>query len=340
MDELKKRLAKIITSYSYNDKPITAGELNAVGAMAALLKDAINPNLVQTSEGVPALVHGGPFANIAHGTSSILAAMIGRGFADYFVTEAGFGSDLGAEKFINIVSRHGIKPDAIVLVVSIKALRWHGGGDISKKSIRAVKKGLKNLEKHVENISMFGIPFIVALNKFKGDGENEIKIVEKFCMENDIPFAVAEPYEHGGEGCIELAGKLVDILNNRKTKLKYLYSLEEGVKEKIERIATSIYGAGRVVYSVAAEDDIRIIDKLELNELPICMAKTPYSLSDDPSLRGRPRNFKITIKEIRISAGAGFLVPITGKITTMPGLPKHPNAVKIDVDKNGRIIGI
>lgn len=340
MNELKRKLAGIITSYSYDDKPVTAGELNAVGAMAALLKDAINPNLVQTSEGVPALVHGGPFANIAHGTSSIVSAMMGTGFADYLVTEAGFGSDLGAEKFINIVGRYGIKPDAVVIVVSIKALRWHGGGEISKKSVRAVRKGLKNLEKHVENISIFGIPFIIALNKFRGDSEEEIKVVEDFCSKNDIPFAVAEPYNRGGEGCMELAGKLVDLIYNKKARPKYLYSLNEGVKEKIEKIATTIYGAARVVYSVTAEDDIRIIDKLGLNKLPICMAKTPYSLSDDATLRGRPKNFKITIKEIRISAGAGFLVPITGKITTMPGLPKHPNAIKIDVDKDGRIKGI
>ena len=342
MKELKERLARVIAAYSYDEKPITAERLNAVGAMAALLKDAIKPNIVQTTEGIAAFVHGGPFANIAHGTSSIVSTMIGLKLADYFVTEAGFGTDLGAEKFFNIVGRHGIKPDAVVLVVSIRALKWHGGMNMEdikkgKKNMRALKKGLANLAKHMENIEMFGLPMVIALNRFPTDREEEIKVVEEFC---DVPFAVADVYEEGGEGGIELAGKVVSTLYNQKPKFKFLYPLDISVKEKIEAIARNIYGASKVVYSITAEDDIRIINKLELGDLPICMAKTPYSLSDTPSLRGRPKNFKVTVKEIRISAGAGFLVPITGKITTMPGLPARPAAARIDVDEKGRITGI
>ena len=345
MKELKERLSKIIVAYSYDEKPITASQLNAVGAMAALLKDAIKPNLVQTTEHVPAFVHGGPFANIAHGTSSLIATKLGLKLADYFVTEAGFGTDLGAEKFFNIVCRYGIKPSVVVLVVSLKALKWHGGMNLEdakkgKKSLKALKKGLKNLEKHIENIQLFGLPLVITLNKFPNDGDEEIEVVEKFAEKLGLPFAVAEVYSRGGEGGIELAGKIVDTLYNQKPKFRFLYELDMSVKEKIETIARKIYGAGKIVYSLTAEDDLRIINKLELHTLPICMAKTPYSLSDDSSLRGKPEGFKITIKEIRISAGAGFLVPITGKITTMPGLPAKPAAEKIDVDEKGRIIGI
>jgi len=343
MRELKEKLARVIAAYSYDEEPITAEKLNAVGAMAALLKDAIKPNLVQTTEGVAAFVHGGPFANIAHGTSSIISTLMGLKLADYFVTEAGFGTDLGAEKFFNIVGRYGIKPDAVMLVVSIRALKWHGGMSMEeikkgKRNMRTLKKGLANLAKHIENIEMHGLPFIIALNRFSTDKEEEIKVVEEFCK--DIPFAVADVYEEGGEGGIELAGKVVSTLYNKKPKFKFLYPLEIPVKDKIEIIARNVYGAGKVVYSITAEDDIRIINKLGLDMLPICMAKTSYSLSDDPSIRGRPTNFKITVKEIRISAGAGFLVPITGKITTMPGLPARPAAVRIDVDEKGRITGI
>ena len=343
IDDLKKRLARIIAAYTYDEKPIYAKDLKAVGAMAALLKDALMPNLVQTIEETPAFVHGGPFANIAHGTSSILAAKMGMKYANYFVTEAGFGTDLGAEKFFDIVSRYGILPHAVILVVSLKALKWHGGMDLkdakSRRNVRALKKGLHNLEKHIENIRIFGLPLMVVLNKFKNDDEGEIKVIEKYCNDNGIPFAVATPYDDGGEGCIEAAGKLISLIYKEKARFNPLYPLDMPVKEKIETIAKRIYGAARVVYSVAAEDDIRIIKKIGLENLPICMAKTPYSLSDDSSLRGRPTGFKITIKEIRISAGAGFLVPITGKITTMPGLPLHPNAEKIDV-KDGEIVGL
>ena len=343
IDELKKKLGKIIVAYTYDEEPITASDLNAVGAMALLLKDAIKPNLVQTVEHVPAFVHGGPFANIAHGTNSILATLMALRLADYVVTEAGFGTDLGAEKFFDIVCRHGIKPDIAVLVVSIRSLKVHGGmaSKNAKKGARgmeALKKGLQNLAKHLENLATFGIPVVVALNKFPNDRDEEIDVVEKFC--NGLPFAVAEVWEKGGEGGIELAGKVIDTLYNKKANFKYLYRLDAPVKEKIETIAKKMYGAGKVVYTLAAEDDIRIIYKLGLERLPICMAKTPYSLTDDPKIYGRPKNFKITIKEIRISAGAGFLVPITGKITTMPGLPAHPTAEKMDISNEGKISGL
>jgi len=343
IDELKKKLGKIIVAYTYDEEPITASDLNAVGAMALLLKDAIKPNLVQTVEHVPAFVHGGPFANIAHGTNSILATLMALRLADYVVTEAGFGTDLGAEKFFDIVCRHGIEPDIAVLVVSIRSLKVHGGmaSKNAKKGARgmeALKKGLQNLAKHLENLATFGIPVVVALNKFPNDRDEEIDVVEKFC--NGLPFAVAEVWEKGGEGGIELAGKVIDTLYNKKANFKYLYKLDMPVKEKIETIAKKMYGAGKVVYTLAAEDDIRIIYKLGLERLPICMAKTPYSLTDDPKIYGRPKNFKITIKEIRISAGAGFLVPITGKITTMPGLPAHPTAEKMDISNEGKISGL
>ena len=343
IDELKKKLGKIIVAYTYDEEPITASDLNAVGAMALLLKDAIKPNLVQTVEHVPAFVHGGPFANIAHGTNSILATLMALRLADYVVTEAGFGTDLGAEKFFDIVCRHGIKPDVAVLVVSIRSLKVHGGmpSKNAKKGARgmeALKKGLQNLAKHLENLATFGIPVVVALNKFPNDRAEEIDVVEKFC--NGLPFAVAEVWGKGGDGGIELAGKVIDTLYNKKANFKYLYKLDMPVKEKIETIAKKMYGAGKVVYTLAAEDDIRIIYKLGLERLPICMAKTPYSLTDDPKIYGRPKNFKITIKEIRISAGAGFLVPITGKITTMPGLPAHPTAEKMDISKDGEISGL
>jgi len=336
MKELKERLSNVIAAYTYEEKPVTASDLNAVGAMALLMNDALKPNIVQTVEHVPAFVHGGPFANIAHGTNSIIATKMGLKLADYFVTEAGFGSDLGAEKFFDIVCRQGIKPDVAVLVVSVRALKVHGGMGWKEardgmKGDEAVRKGLKNMEKHLENLALFGVPVVVAINRFPSDRDEELEIVEKFCNAVDIPVAVSEAWAEGGEGGIELAGKVVDTIHNRKPDFRYLYSPDMDVKAKIETIARKIYGAGKVVYTVAAEDDIRIIKKLDLEHLLVCMAKTPYSLSDDPSLRGRPENFKITIKKIRISAGAGFVVPITGKITTMPGLPAHPAAERMDI---------
>jgi formate--tetrahydrofolate ligase len=305
--------------------------------MAVLLKDAVKPNLVQTIEGIPALVHGGPFANIAHGTNSLIADTIGLKLADYFVTEAGFGSDLGAEKFFDIVCRTGdLIPDATVIVVSIKALKRHGNGS----DISALQLGLSNLEKHLENISLYKVPVLVAINRFIDDKNEEIDAVEHFCNSKNVPVAVVEVWQKGGEGGIELAGKLVDLLHNKKSHFQFLYDQNQSVKEKIETIAKKIYGAGRVVYTVAADKDIQLCENLGLHTLPICIAKTPYSLSDDTQLVGKPEGFKITVREIKFSAGAGFLVPMTGKITTMPGLPAKPKSEIMDIDDRGNIIGL
>ena len=333
LKDLKKRLGKIIIAYTYDNKPITASDLKAVGAMAVLLKDALKPNLVQTIEGVPAFIHGGPFANIAHGTNSLIATKIALKLSDYTVTEAGFGSELGAEKFFNIVCRTGdLKPDAVVLVVSIKALKRNGKGNI--------KRGLPNLEKHLENISYFGVPVIVAINHFIDDTDKEIEIVEEYCNSKNIPVAVADIWSQGGEGGIELAGKLVNLINNTPSKFHYLYDPKKPVKYKIETIAKKMYGAGRVVYTVEAEQDIKLCEKLGLDKLPICIAKTQYSLSDDPEYLGRADGCKITVREIKFSVGAGFLVPMTGKITTMPGLPAKPTSENIDIDDKGNISGL
>lgn len=337
LEDLKERLGRIIVAYTYDDKPIKAKDLKSVGAMAVLLKDAIKPNLVQTIEGVPALVHGGPFANIAHGTNSLIATKLGLKLSDYMVTEAGFGSELGAEKFFNIVCRTGnLKPNAVVMVVSIRALKKHGKG----KNKEAVKKGLVNLEKHLGNIQKFGVPVIVAINRFGGDKDEEIEIVENFCNSKDVAVAVADVWKKGGEGGVELAGKLVDLIHNSSSNFKYLYELDRSVKEKIDIIAKKMYGAKRVVYTVAAEQDLKLCEEQGLNDLPICVAKTQYSLSDDPQLLGRPEGFKITVRKIRFSAGAGFLVPLTGKITTMPGLPEKPISNNIDIDEKGNIYGL
>jgi len=337
LDDLKDRLGKMIVAYTYDNKPITARDLKSVGAMAVILKDALKPNLVQTTEGVPALVHGGPFANIAHGTNSLLATMTGLKLADYFITEAGFGSELGAEKFFDIVCRVGnLKPDAVVMVVSIKALKRHGMG----KNLDAVEKGLSNLEKHLENISYFGVPAIVAINHFSGDKAEEIDFVENYCISKNIPCAVVDVWQDGGEGGVELAGKLVSLIHNTPSKFHYLYDVNLPIKEKIEIIAKKMYGADRVVYTVAAEQDVKLCHKLGLDKLPICIAKTQFSLSDDSELLGRPEKFKVTVREIKFSAGAGFLVPMTGKITTMPGLPAKPISEKIDIDNNGKISGM
>jgi len=334
LKDLKERLGKIIVAYTYDNKPVTASDLKAVGAMAVLLKDVMKPNLVQTIEGVPAFVHGGPFANIAHGTSSIIATKMALKLADYVVTEAGFGSELGAEKFFDIVCRTGdFKPDAVVMVVSIKALKKHGGG-------YDVKKGLSNLEKHLENISLFGIPVIVSLNHFIDDKDEEIQIVEEYCKSKNIPFAVADIWSEGGEGGIELAGKLINLIQNNPPDFRFLYDLDMPVKEKIGTIAKKMYGADRVVYTVLAERDIKLCEKLGLGKLPICIAKTQYSLSDDSKKIGHPKGFKITVREIKFSAGAGFLVPMTGKITTMPGLPAKPISENIDIDDKGNISGL
>ncbi len=333
LDDLKQRLGRIIVAYTYDNKPIYAKDLKAVGAMTVLLKDAMKPNLVQTIERVPAFVHGGPFANIAHGTNSIFATKLALKLADYVVTEAGFGSELGAEKFFNIVCRTGnLKPDAVVMVVSIKALKRHGKGD--------VKRGLLNLEKHLENISLYEVPVIVAINHFIDDDEDNIRIVEQFCNSKNIPIAVADIWSQGGEGGIELAGKLVDLIHNNPSNFKFLYDVNLPVKEKIEIIAKKMYGAERIVYTVAAEQDIKLCNELGIDKLPICIAKTQYSLSDDSKLLGRPTGFKITVRNIKFSTGAGFLVPMTGKITTMPGLPVKPISENIDIDEKGNVSGL
>lgn len=333
LNDLKKRLSRIIVAYTYDNKPIFASDLKAVGAMAVLLKDALKPNLVQTIEGVPAFIHGGPFANIAHGTNSLISTKIALKLADYVVVEAGFGSELGAEKFFNIVCRTGkLKPDAVVMLVSIKALKRHGNGD--------VKKGISNLEKHLENISFYGVPLIVAINYFVDDTDEEIKIVEDFCKSKDIPIAVADVWGQGGEGGIELAGKLVSLIHNNQPKFHYLYDINAPVKEKVETIAKKMYGADKVVYTVIAEQDIKLCEELGLDKLPICIAKTQFSLTDDSKILGRPKGFKITVREIKFSAGAGFLVPMTGKITTMPGLPANPISENIDIDDKGNIYGL
>ena len=337
LKDLQNRLSNIIVAYTYDKKPILAKDLKAVGAMSVLLKDAIKPNLVQTLEGVPALVHGGPFANIAHGTSSIISTQLGLHLADYFITEAGFGSELGAEKFFNIVCRAGeLQPDAVVLVATIRALKRNGGG----MGQDAIQKGLANLEKHLENIYQYHVPVVVGLNHFEEDTEEEIAIVESFCSSKQVPFAVLDVWKEGGEGGIELAGKLISLIHQHPTKFTPLYPLNLSVKEKIDCIAKNMYGAGRVVYSVTAENDIKLCEQLGLDKLPICVAKTQYSFSDDPKQLGRPTDFKITVRNIRFSAGAGFLVPMTGKITTMPGLPAHPMSEYIDIDEQGSITGL
>lgn len=337
LSDLKERLSKIIVAYTYDNKPITAQNLKAVDAMTILLKEAIKPNLVQTIEGTPAFVHGGPFANIAHGTSSIISTVIGLNLADYFITEAGFGSELGAEKFFNIVCRIGkFKPDAVVIVVSVKALKHHGGG----RDIKSLQKGLDNLEKHIENISYFGVPAIVGINHFNNDKNEEIDIIEKYCESKKIPVALIDVWQEGSEGGIEIAGKIINLIHNKKSNFRYLYDLNLSVKEKIDIIAKKMYGADRVIYTITAEKDIKLCSDQCLDKLPICVAKTQYSLSDNSHLLGKPKGFKITVNNIKFSAGAGFLVPMTGKITTMPGLPAKPSSEKIKIDKNGNIFGL
>lgn len=341
--DLKSRLSKIIMAYTLSGDKITAKDLRSVGAAAMLLKHTIKPNLVQTIEGVPAFVHGGPFANIAHGTSSLISTTMGLKLSNYFITEAGFGSDLGAEKFFNIACRiGGLEPNAVVMVVTIRALKMHGG--ITRKrlgleNLDGIKNGLANLSKHLENIQLFGLPVVVAINVFPSDTEREIKFTMKICEDIGVPVAISRVFEKGGEGGIQLAEEVLKALKS-KSRFRYLYSLDQPIKEKIAAIATHIYGAKRVVYTVKAERDIEHLHRLELERLPICMAKTQFSLTDDPKLLGRPRGFKITVREVRISAGAGFIVPLTGTITTMPGLPRHPAAEKMDIDMHGRISGL
>lgn len=344
MADLKKRLARIIVAYTYDGKPVTAGDLHAVGAMAALLKDAIRPNLVQTLEHTPALVHGGPFANIAHGCNSIRATRTALKLADYTITEAGFGADLGAEKFLDIKCRiGGFKPDAVVLVATVRALKYNGGAakeDLGKENLEALKKGIVNLEKHIENVDKFGVPCIVTLNQFVTDTQAELAYVKQFCEERGCEFALSEVWEKGGEGGIALANKLVETLETKESHFHCLYEDSLSLKEKMVTIAKEIYGAGEVVWEPSAEKQIARIESLGFGNLPVCMAKNQYSLSDDKSVLGRPENFPIHIRDVYVSAGAGFVVAITGTIMTMPGLPKVPAAERIDVEEDGKITGL
>lgn len=344
MDDLKERLSRIIVAYNYDGEPVTAGDLNAVGAMAALLKDAIKPNIIQTLEHTPALVHGGPFANIAHGCNSVRATKTALKMADYVITEAGFGADLGAEKFFDIKCRMaGLKPDAVVLVATIRALKYNGGvpkAELGKENLDALRRGIVNLEKHIENLQQYGVPVIVTLNSFVTDSPEENKFVKSFCEERGCEFALSRVWEHGGEGGIELANKVIDTLKGKPSEFKVLYPDEMPLTEKIETIATKIYGADKVVYSPAAAKALKNITDMGYGKLPICMAKTQYSLTDDQTKLGRPTGFEINIREVYLNAGAGFVVAVTGSIMTMPGLPKVPAANGIDVDSNGVITGL
>ncbi|MGB5824113.1 MAG: formate--tetrahydrofolate ligase [Proteocatella sp.] len=345
ISDLKERLGKIIIGYSRTGKPVTAKELNANGAMAALLKDALKPNLVQTLEGTPAFVHGGPFANIAHGCNSVIATKMAMHFADYVVTEAGFGADLGAEKFLDIKCRmSGIKPDAVVIVATVRALKYNGGvkkDELGMENLEALEKGLPNLLKHVENITqVFKLPAVVAINRFPLDTEAELELVRNKCNELGVNVALSEVWEKGGEGGQELAQQVLSLIENGSDEFEYAYDLEMSIKDKINAIATRIYGADGVDYLPVALKQIAEIEDLGFSNVPICMAKTQYSLTDDQTKLGRPTGFRITVKNIKISAGAGFAVAMTGEIMTMPGLPKVPAANRIDVDENGKISGL
>ncbi|MDO5293159.1 MAG: formate--tetrahydrofolate ligase [bacterium] len=344
MKDLKERLGRIIVAYTYAGEPVTAKQLNAVGSMAALLKDAIKPNLIQTLEHTPAIVHGGPFANIAHGCNSVRATKMALKLADYVVTEAGFGADLGAEKFFDIKCRMAdLQPDAVVLVATVRALKYNGGVDktnLSEKNMDALEKGIVNLEKHIENLQKFGVPVVVTLNKFMTDTEEELAFVKQFCEERGCEFALSEVWEHGGKGGVELANKVLHTLETKESNFSPLYDTSLSIKEKIEKIATEIYGADGVTYDAAALKSIARIEEIGFKEAPVCMAKNQYSLSDDAKKLGRPTNFTINIREVYVNAGAGFVVAITGTVMTMPGLPKHPAAENIDVDDNGVITGL
>lgn len=344
IEDLKKRLARIIVAYTYDNKPVTAGDLKAEGAMAALLKDAIKPNLVQTLEGTPAFIHGGPFANIAHGCNSVTATRMGMKMSDYLITEAGFGADLGAEKFIDIKCRMtGIEPSAVVLVATIKALKYNGGvakAELGAENLEALEKGLPNLLKHIENINnVFGLPVVVAINKFPTDTEAEVALVREKCKELGVNVALSNVWAEGGAGGEELAREVVRLCE-QDSKLQFVYDTELSIKEKIEAIATKIYGADGVDYSTKAETEIANMEALGFGNLPICMAKNQYSLTDDQTKLGRPTGFRVTISDLTPSIGAGFLVALTGSIMKMPGLPKVPAAEKIDVDNNGVISGL
>ena len=344
MHDLKKRLGRIIVAYSFDGKPVTADDLQATGAMAALLKDALKPNLIQTLEHTPAIVHGGPFANIAHGCNSVRATKAAMKLADITITEAGFGADLGAEKFFDIKCRMaGLKPDAVVLVATVRALKYNGGvpkADLTTENLDALKKGIVNLEKHIENLQKYGVPVVVTLNSFVTDTQAETDFVRNFCQERGCEFALSEVWEKGGDGGVELAKKVLYVLENKESNFKPLYEDSLSLKDKIKTVATEIYGADDVTYSPAAEKELKRIEELGMGDFPVCMAKTQYSLSDDATKLGRPEGFTVNVREVYASAGAGFVVAVTGSIMTMPGLPKQPAANNINVTDDGVITGL
>lgn len=342
--DLKDRLGSILTAYTYDGTPVYARDLNAVGSMAALLKDAIKPNLVQTLENTPALMHGGPFANIAHGCNSVTATRLALKLGDYCITEAGFGADLGAEKFLDIKCRcAGLKPSCVVIVATIRALKYNGGvpkTELSKENTVALKNGIVNLETHIENMRKYGLPVVVAINRFATDTEAEIETIEAFCKEKDVPVSLTEVFARGGEGGKELAEKVVKTIETKEAHFKPIYDEKLSIKEKLNVLAKEIYRAGDVVFTSNAEKAISEIEKLGKDKLPICVAKTQYSLSDDPQKLGSPKGFTLTVRDVRLSAGSGFIVALTGDIMTMPGLPKQPAAYKIDVDDDGNVSGL
>lgn len=348
LEDLKVRMAKIVIGNNLDGEPVTAGDLKVVGAMAMLLKDAVKPNLVQTLENTPCLMHGGPFANIAHGCNSVRATKLGLKLADYCITEAGFGSDLGAEKFFDIKCRFGkMKPSCVVLVATVRALKYNGGvpkPELSEENVQALEAGMVNLGKHIENMKKFGVPVVVAINRFHTDSDAELSAIEKFCAERGVKASMCEVFANGGAGGVDLAEKVVSTIDetekNGENNFKQLYDVNLSIKEKIETIAKEIYGAAGVSYSAKANKDIARLNDLGFDKLPVCMAKTQYSLSDNPKLLGRPEGFTLNVREVNISAGAGFAVVLTGSVMTMPGLPKVPAANNMDVDKNGAITGL
>ncbi|MDK0630424.1 formate--tetrahydrofolate ligase [Clostridium perfringens] len=344
LEDLKERMGNILIAYNLDGEPVYAKELEVQGAMALLMKDAIKPNLVQTLENTPAIIHGGPFANIAHGCNSIIATKTALKMSDITITEAGFGADLGAEKFLDIKCRYGnLNPDCVVLVATIRALKHHGGvkkDELNTSNVDALNKGMKNLEKQIENIKAYGVPVVVAINKFITDSDEEVKAIEDFCKNIGVEVSLTEVWEKGGEGGIDLANKVIKTMEIEPSNFKMIYDSEESIKDKILKIVQTIYGGKGVNYTPQALKQIAEIEKFNLDKLPICMAKTQYSLSDNPSLLGRPENFDITVKEVRVSNGAGFIVVLTGDVMTMPGLPKVPAANRMDIKDNGEIVGL
>ncbi|WP_406944030.1 formate--tetrahydrofolate ligase [Halobacillus sp. SY10] len=344
LTDMKQRLAEIVIGYTYDKKPVQVKQLGVEGALTLLLKDAIKPNLVQTLENTPAIIHGGPFANIAHGCNSVMATNLAAKLGDYVVTEAGFGADLGAEKFLDIKTRAGdLEPDAVVIVATIRALKMHGGmekGLLESENVKALKDGIGNLKKHMETIHQYGLPFVVAINQFPSDTDREIEFLTQWCEEQGVEVSLTNVFAEGGKGGLDLAEKVMGACEKKTAPMKYIYELEDSIEEKIGKIATNVYGAEGVDFSSKAEKQIRQLKELGFGDLPVCMAKTQYSLSDDPKKLGRPQNFRVTVREIYPSVGAGFLVALTGDVMTMPGLPKQPAALRMDVDDKGIIHGL